>query len=176
MGPLQLLLFGFPEAKGTGSIMRELQAVRQAGLIRLVDLQGVSKDSAGNIKEMELSDLTSEQRMRLGAVIGGLIGFGAGGKEGARMGAEAGAQRVAEHTYGLDRPAIRTMLDDMPRNSAAVLALIEHRWAENLSNAVRQSGGQLLAQGMIEPEALVGLGEAMKETMAATEEMPMPAR
>lgn len=173
IGPIQLLVVGFQEPRFSGRILRELRNVTEAGVIRLIDLQGVAKDSAGNVTTLEISDLTPEERARFGAVIGGLIGFGAAGRAGARAGAVEGAMRVAERDYGLNREDVREVLDLMPNDTAAMLALIEHHWAVGLKNAVRDAGGTLIAQGILTPEALVGLGAEISEAVEAAEEEPV---
>ena len=69
-------MIGFDRFEATGRIMAELRRVRRRGLIRLVDVLFVSKDQSGSISSsMHLTDLSEDERMRLGAIAGGLIGL-----------------------------------------------------------------------------------------------------
>jgi uncharacterized membrane protein len=186
IGPVQLIVVGFEDPDFHGRIDNELQKVREKGVIRMIDLQFVYKDNEGNFTAFEASDLSEEEKERFGAVIGGLIGFGAAGERGARMGAEIGAETVAEQNYGLTEETIDQLRESIPGNSAAALMLIEHRWAIGFRDALRSAGGVMLAQGMVTPELLIRVGEALAASVesaeleeAAMEEkkkVPMPAR
>src|SRR5262249_61811552 len=91
-GPIQVVVGGFDKFESTGAIMSELKRVRKRGLIRLVDVLFVEKNKRGEIKNaMHMTDLSEGERIRLGAVAGGLIGLRAGGEDGAVEGAELGA-------------------------------------------------------------------------------------
>jgi len=101
-GPIQVFVIGFEKFNETGMILAELRRVRKRGVIRVVDMLFVQKDKKGAVSNaMHLTDLSEDERERLGAVAGGLIGLDAAGLEGAVVGAEMGAMAVAERDYGL---------------------------------------------------------------------------
>lgn len=167
IGPLQLVVVAFEQPQFRGEIARELDRLRERGDIRLVDALGVLKNEDGTIDRLEFSDYTPEEKVELGAVLGGLIGLGAAGEEGAEAGALAGALLVAdEFEYGVDNEGLDSILEDLPPGGAALYLLIEHRWALGLKRAVRDAGGILVAQDFLSPEALIGVG---RELMAAAE-------
>lgn len=159
IGPLQILAIGFADPKLDGSMLDSLLNASDTGCIRVVDLLGVYKDEDGTILAAEMSDLTEDEAMEYGAWVGALIGLGAGGAEGAEMGALLGAMSAAdEYEYGLDADGIRTIADDIPPGGAAMLLVLEHRWAIPFRDAARASGGILLAQDFLNPEALIAFG------------------
>jgi uncharacterized membrane protein len=159
MGPLQLLVAGFTDPKLDGSILGTLSDASDAGLIRVVDFLGVYKDEDGNVAAAEVSELSEEEAMTYGAWVGALIGLGADGSEGAEMGALVGAMSVAdEYEYGLDDDALSTIADDIPAGGAAMMLVVEHRWAIPFRDALRASGGILITQDFLSPEALIALG------------------
>ncbi|VAV93427.1 hypothetical protein MNBD_ACTINO01-1767 [hydrothermal vent metagenome] len=159
IGPLQLLVIGFADPQLDGSILSELVAASDSGTIRVVDVLGVYKDEAGNVAAAQMSDLTQDEAMTYGAWIGALIGLGAGSADGAEVGALAGAMSAFdEYEYGLDADAVATIAQDIPAGGAAMLAIIEHTWAIGFRNAMRDSGGILIAQDFLSPEALIALG------------------
>jgi uncharacterized membrane protein len=164
-----MLVIAFDDPDFHGQIYEELRKVRETGIIRLIDLQFVYKDEDGNVAAFEATDLSEEERQRFGAVVGGLIGYGAAGEEGARAGAELGAMQVAEHDYGLTDDDMDSIGDAIPRNSAAAIMLIEHRWAIEFRDAVRSAGGLVLAQGMLTPERLLSVGAALADAVEAEE-------
>lgn len=159
IGPLQLLAIGFTDPQLDGSVLGTLEAASTAGHIRVVDLLGVYKDENGDVLAAQATDLSEDQAMVYGAWIGALIGLGAGGAEGAEMGALVGAMSAAdEYEYGIDADGLATIADDIPAGGAAMLLVIEHRWAIPFRNAVRDSGGIMIAQDFLSPEALIALG------------------
>jgi uncharacterized membrane protein len=159
IGPLQLLVIGFADPKLDGSLLDSLVDASDAGVIRIVDLLGVYKDLDGSILAGEMTDLTEDQAMEYGAWLGALFGLGAGGAYGAEMGALVGAiAAVDEYEYGIDAEGIRSIADDIPAGGAAMLVVLEHRWAIPFRDAARASGGILLAQDFLNPEALIEFG------------------
>ncbi|KKG13924.1 hypothetical protein EO98_01145 [Methanosarcina sp. 2.H.T.1A.6] len=169
-GPMQLLVIAFENPKFHGQIRRELESVMEKGMIRLIDLLFVWKDEKGNIKSMEATQLDQEEKIQFGAVVGGLIGYGAGGEEGAREGTEAGILAAAQENYGITDEDILEVTDAIPEGTAAAILVIEHLWAKNLKQAIREAGGVLVSQGMITPELLALVGEELAEAVKFAEE------
>lgn len=158
-GPLQLLVIGFTDPQLDGSILNALDEAISADVIRVVDLLGVYKDEAGDVLAAEMSSLTEDEAIAYGAWVGALIGLGAGGAAGAEMGALVGGITAAdEYEYGLDAEALATIADDIPAGGAGMLLVLEHRWAIPMRNALRASGGILIAQDFLNPEALIAFG------------------
>jgi uncharacterized membrane protein len=169
-GPIQVFVIGFEEIEATERILAELRRVRRRGVIRLVDLLVVQKDQEGGITSaMQLTDFSEGERMRLGALAGGLLGLEVGGLEGAVTGADLGALAVAAHDYGLDAEELSDLAAVIPPGSAAAILVIEHHWAAGLSDAIAEAGGMLLLQAMLTPEALTGMGGALDAALAAEE-------
>ena len=159
IGPLQLIVIGFADAKLDGSLLGSLLDASDTGAIRIVDVLGVYKDVDGSIVAAEMSDLAEDEAMEYGAWVGALVGLGAGGMYGAKMGVLVGAMSAAdEYEYGIDADGIRTIADDIPPGGAAMLLVLEHHWAIPFRDAARASGGILLAQDFLNPEALIEFG------------------
>jgi hypothetical protein len=157
IGPVQLLVVGFGQGRQfDGSIRAELERLRESDTVRVIDLLAIRKDAEGNIGRLQFSDLSEDEAMELGAIAGALIGLGAGGEEGAELGAELGAERAEEGDF---LPHDIWYIDDvLPNDSAAAVALIEHRWAIGLRDAIRAEGGVHLADAWIHPLDLVAIG------------------
>lgn len=164
IGPLQLLVIAFGDPKLDGSILGGLADASDAGTIKVVDLLGVYKDASGDVLVAEASDLTEDEAMTYGAWVGALIGLGAAGTEGARAGAVAGAMQVMEeYEYGLGLADLEGIADEIPAGGAALMLVIEHTWAIPLRDALRASGGIMLAQDFLSPEALIALGAELAD-------------
>ena len=48
-GPVQIMVVGFEEPNFTGEIVAELQRLKDAELVRVIDLIVVEKDTAGEV-------------------------------------------------------------------------------------------------------------------------------
>ncbi len=159
MGPVQMLVVGFEDGKFEGKILAELKSLRESDVIRIVDLLLVSKDESGDILEVEHSDLTREEAMEFGALAGALLGLGAAGEEGVEAGALAGAAAASDGSL-LDDGAVWYLADEIPAGQTAAIALLEHRWAIPLRDAITEAGGETIADEWIHPEDLIAAGAA----------------
>lgn len=158
-GPVQILVVGFEHGKFEGKALAELRRLREHDIVRLLDLLFVRKDEDGNMEEIEISDIPREEAMELGALVGALMGFGAEGEEGAEAGALAGAERAADGSL-LDEERAWYLADAIPPGSAACIALLEHRWAIPLRDAIAEAGGEALLDTWIHPQDLIAAGAA----------------
>ena len=161
-GPVQIMVVGFEGTSFNGEIMPELQRLKELDIVRLVDMVVVSKEQDGEIVGVELSDLTDEQRAEFGAIAGALIGLGVEpDEEGVEAGALAGAEAAEDGLLGEE--TMWSIADTIPMGTTAAVALIEHRWAIPLRDAIRRAGGVPLADSWIHPEDLVAIGVAASE-------------
>jgi uncharacterized membrane protein len=160
-GPMQVFAIGFPGNKFSGEILPAINDARDTDLIRMIDYLFISKDANGRVMSVRGTDLGKKEIEEFHSVLGALIGLGAGGIEGARIGAEEGA-RFGEHDMGLSKNDIRNIAENLPNNSSALLMIVEHLWAKGIKQALVNSGGIMLAQGMLTPEVVIEIGAALK--------------
>ena len=163
-GPVQMLVIGFNEPKFEGQIRAELDRLRDNDVVRLIDAVVVRTGDDGNVERMQMSDLTVDEAIDLGAKAGALIGLGFGAdEESMRTGALLGA---AEGSDGHLLDADAWFVDDViPNGSAAAIALVEHRWAIPLRETIWDAGGFHLADAWVHPEDLLRIGmRAAEET------------
>lgn len=119
-GPVEVMVVRFPGSKFNGEIAPALKDVVDNGILRIIDLVFVSKDDAGDIVELELSDLTGEEAAALDPITGG---------------------EMSPLLNDEDLALIEEELQ--PGNSAAVL-VVEHLWAARLATAFRDSDGEVI--------------------------------
>jgi len=96
VGPVQLMVIGFPEPDFTGEIIAELDRLREHKFVRVIDALVVQKDDDGNLTAVQASDLSQEEATALGTIAGALVGFGYGGDEAVVAGAELGAAEMED--------------------------------------------------------------------------------
>jgi hypothetical protein len=93
-----------------------------------------------------------------------MVGLGAGGIESAVASADAAVESLAARDYfGFDEDDIDEILEELPDNSTAAILLFEHTWAIPFKRAIQRAGGELIAQGLISPDALVAFGEMLAD-------------
>jgi uncharacterized membrane protein len=158
IGPVQLLVLGFKHPNFQGEIRAELDRLRDNDLVRVIDALAVAKDADGNVATLHDSQLSAGEQQAFGALIGGLIGLGAAGEEGFELGAERGAEAVAERGGVFDEEEAWDVVAEIPKDTAGLLVLLEHRWAIPLRDAIARAGGFRLASEFISPLDLVGIG------------------
>jgi uncharacterized membrane protein len=174
VGPVQLLVLGFPDPDFHGEILAELERLRENDSVRVIDALAVYKDDVGDVEVVHLSNLTRDEAVELGSVIGGLIGLGEGGEEGMEAGAIAGAEQADEADGSIDvleDAGAWDILGDVPNGSAAALLLLEHHWAVPLRDAIARAGGFRLSDGFISPLDLVEAGLHTQEEAEQLEAM-----
>jgi uncharacterized membrane protein len=161
LGPVQMLIVGFEGDNFDGSIMNELDRLREHDIVRLIDLLFVKKNEDGEIEVAQRSDLDAEEAQQFGAIIGALVGLGADGEEGAEYGALAGAAEL-EDGHVFDDEAVWYLGDAIPDGTAAAVALLEHRWAIPLRDKIAKAGGLTLSDAWIHVADLVAVGALAK--------------
>jgi uncharacterized membrane protein len=166
IGPVQLLVLGFPEPNFQGQIIAELERLRENDMVRVVDSLVIYKDEREGLEIERLSNLSQDQAIEMGSKIGALIGLGAEGEEGFVSGALAGAAAGADGVQVIPDEAAWDIIEDIPPGSAAALLLLEHHWAVSLRDAVMRAGGYRVSDGFISPADLVEIGMASADEAA----------
>ncbi|WP_157975799.1 hypothetical protein [Brachybacterium sp. YJGR34] len=161
VGPLQVLAVGFgPVADFTGEIVAELEALVAGGTIRVIDMRFLSRVDEETVVDLDLYDMDEEDAVEIGSVIDALR-------------AAAGATETASGgELGIGAREIEQIAQEIPVGESVGILLFEHSWATRLKAAVRGVGGEMIAQGLLTPEAALIVGEevaAIAEAEASIE-------
>src|SRR5580704_2451342 len=151
IGPVQLIVLGFSHPDFHGEIIAELERLRQSDTIRVIDSLVVYKDADGELEVQHLSNLSKEEAIEVGSIVGALIGLGIEGEEGAEQGAALGAEAAADGVDVFSDEKAWDVLEEIPNDSAAALVLLEHHWAVPLRDAIARAGGYRIGDGFISP-------------------------
>jgi len=121
LGPIEVLVIGFPGNRFNGAILPELERLVAAGTISIVDGLFLHRDGDGEVTFLELEEVGSDEAVaRLASLLDQVESL-------------ISDEDVAELAAGLE-----------PDSSAAIL-VFEHTWAKPLRDAVLDSGGVLAA-------------------------------
>ena len=176
IGPVQLIVLGFDHPEFHGDVIAELERLGESGTVRVIDALAVHKDADGWIEVAHLSNLTREDAIELGTVIGALVGLGIEGEDGIEASALVGEQVAAQDgVHAFSDEEAWDVRAEIPNDSAAALVLLEHHWAVPLRDAVARASGHRISDGFISPLDLVEVGlvtGAQAREMHALESSP----
>jgi Family of unknown function (DUF6325) len=137
IGPLEFVVIGCKGHIFNKEILPELNSIQQKGLIRVVDLAFVRKDSGGRVSVLEVHDLEDEELALFDPIKEDLMGF-------------------------LTPEDIARLTAVIPPDTSAVIVLLEHAWIVNLSEGLNRADAVLLAGGMVPPAAMEQLEAELK--------------
>ncbi|MEV7238325.1 DUF6325 family protein [Streptomyces sp. NPDC051020] len=124
VGPVEYIVVAFPGSHFTGAIAPALAEVVASKAVRILDLTFVYRAEDGTLDMVELEDLDPDDLVSFEPVEGVVSGL-------------------------LNSEDIRALGESVPRGSSAALIVWEDLWAVPLTEAVRASGGQLVAHERI---------------------------
>jgi hypothetical protein len=147
-------VIGFDDPSTKVVIREALGRLRDDDSARLIDAVIVEKHADGSVEELEYADFVYDQSPEKGALVGALIGLGTQIAEEGRF--DPGLEVEAP---GGTRPGDTWFVEDaIPAGSAAIIALVEHRWAIQLCDAISETGGVHLADAWVHPADLAEVG------------------
>jgi hypothetical protein len=125
---VQVLVLGIDRSAFTGEILAELTRLREAGVVRLIDVLLVSRVDGDTFETLTAPE---DMPADLGQLTAALLG-----RPDTASHDEAdldGAETSTDSAWSL--------ADSVPVGSTAAVALIEHVWAAPLRDAIRRAGG-----------------------------------
>ena len=135
LGAVDWVVLEYPGSKFNGSIAPVIHDLTDRGLIRVLDLLVVKKDTTGHFEVFETQDLDD---------------------------GELGDLRAYENSMAmvLGEQDLNNIATVIGPGSAAAILVWENKWSAPFAAAVRHSGGQLVARGTIPSQAVVAALEA----------------
>jgi uncharacterized membrane protein len=132
MGPVEFVVLGFPGATPGAGAIKAMAGLRRSGALRVLDTLLVAKAADGTVSASELADVPELSDLVL--------------HDDSRLIAADDADEVAV---------------TLTPGTCALLALVEQTWAATAAEAVRESGGELVASVRIP-------AQVVDEVLAAT--------
>jgi hypothetical protein len=135
IGPVDYLIVAFPGNEFRGEIAPALGDLVEAGTIRIIDVAFVGKDAEGNVAAFELTDIDPEVR--------------------------EGFEKAGVEVNGLfNEDDLAAAGEELEPNSSAALLVWENVWAQNVAQAMRDAGGEVLDFERIPHEVVQAAREA----------------
>jgi len=124
MGPISYLVVEFPGNKMTGEGFPLLVDLVDRGIIRILDLVFVTRDTDGTVRAIDLRDIDHDGQVDLTVFEGASSGL-------------------------LDESDLADAAPVIEPGSSAGNPIFENRWATQFTQALRRGGAQLVAAGYI---------------------------
>jgi uncharacterized protein DUF6325 len=135
LGPVDWLVVEFPGSTFHGEIAPALDDLVERGIVRVLDLLILKKDTDGALEAFELADLDESE-------IGQLRAY------------------EAELAMLLGEDDVAAVAEAIEPGSTAACLVYENTWAAPFASAMRRAGGQLVADGRIPVQALLAASAA----------------
>jgi hypothetical protein len=158
LGPVQLVIIAFDGGTFEGRILDELRRLREQDGIRLLDLLFVAKGEDDEVIELVMSDLSDAEAAEYGALVRALIGVGVGGEVSVAEGEQVAADAASRNGSLLGLEDAWFLADQIPAGTEAAIALLEHRWAVPLRDAIEAADGHDLVDTWVHPDDLSAIG------------------
>jgi hypothetical protein len=135
LGPVDYLAVEFPGGRVTAPGFEQLLSLARQGTIRVLDVEFVVKDSAGNTRKAEAPEVGSPDGVDLSAWAGASSGL-------------------------LDDADVGQIAEAIGPGAAAAVIVYENRWVLGLADAWRREGARLIADGGVSADDLVAALDA----------------
>jgi len=137
VGPVDVVIIGFPGNKFTGRIAPALMELVDTGTIRVIDLLFIKKKD-GAVATIEMNDLDDEDFAAFEPMVDELTGL-------------------------FNEDDVRQLAEQLEDNSSAAIMLFENTWATRFRDAVVKAKGELVFNDRI-PRVVID--ELLRETAA----------
>lgn len=129
VGPVDIIVIGFPGNRFTGQIAPAVTELVESGTVRILDLLFVSKDVDGNVASLRIQDLDESMR-------------------------PAFLEVDVQHAGLLDHDDAEELEEDLAPNSSALMIAYENTWAARFVSAIQAADAVVIDQIRI-PAAVV---------------------
>lgn len=135
LGPVDFLAIEFPGARISAPGFEQLLSLADQGVIDILDLEFITKNSAGGAGKVDVGELSTPDGVDLSAWKGASSGL-------------------------LDRADVSEIAAAIQPGSVAAVIVYENRWVLSLVNSWRRDGARFIADGGISASDVVAALDA----------------
>ena len=163
MGPVQVLVVGFDQPAFDGEVLAEFVRLREAGIVRLVDVLLVARADDGSLQTVSPP---GELDPHLGELVAAFL----------HRADEPDRGEPDDQASSTTAGAAWSLGDIVPPGCVVAVALIEHLWADQLTSVIRRAGGRPLEETWLARDDLDALSALVDERKSDPVNPPHAAR
>ncbi|VXD15129.1 conserved hypothetical protein [Planktothrix serta PCC 8927] len=143
-----LVVVAYPEQEKAKEVLKTLKALQAQGVISIVNAAVMVKNEKGKVSISETGDTDAKGGAIMGGITAGLIALfnpiGALGVIALTAGG-AGVGALITHFMDLGFPQedLKELSESLTPGSSAIIALVEHTWVDQLTQALEEYAGRL---------------------------------
>ncbi len=148
--PVQLIIAAFNDEKAADQALKDLKAARREKIIRIQDAAVIRRDAKNRLHIHETGDMGPRKGALIGGTTGAIVGLLAGpgalivGAAGALVGGLAARLRDS----GFPDARLKEIGAALKPGTSAIVAVIEHRWVQELEEELARAGAQVLTEAI----------------------------
>jgi len=148
--PVQLIVAAFNDEKTANAALKELKAAQRQKTIRIENAAVLRKDEKGKLHIKETGDMGGGKGAAFGGVAGAAIGIIAGPAlvVPVAVGALVGGLVAKFRDSGFSDERLKKLGEGLKPGSSAILAVVEHRWVEDVEKAMAEAGADLFTESL----------------------------
>lgn len=157
----------FDHLEGADKELEFVHDLQRRKLVKILDAAVLVKDQDGTVSVRDTRDLEPKKGRLLGAITGGLVGL-VGGPVGlvvgALVGTGAGSLAAKWVDWGFSDEFLAGLGERLQPGRSGLIVLVEHEWAQPLSEALAGTKGTLLQQTLTDRLVEQLMDESQTET------------
>lgn len=170
---LDAVVAAFRNEDGAKEALRKLEQAHKNGLINIKDAAILRRDENNKLHITETADKGWGRGAVIGGVAGAVIGLVAGPIGWLTLGGAAvGGLAARLRDGGFQDRRLKEIADGLTPGSSAIVAIIEHKWLEQIEKQLRDDAADVVTQSIAADLAnqLEAEGQAMQQGQTGTTE------
>ncbi|HXV98410.1 MAG TPA: DUF1269 domain-containing protein [Anaerolineae bacterium] len=147
-------------------LLKRIKELEKQKALKVVDIAAITRPKEGEVRVMDIGDVTPKRGAVFGAITGGLLGLMVG-PVGAVVGAVAGAATGRTSAklidYGVSNRLIKDIENSLKPGSSAVIAYVEMKWIDRAIVRLQELGAEVI-HDTLESELVDPLLESKKRS------------
>ncbi|NTU85079.1 MAG: DUF1269 domain-containing protein [Chloroflexales bacterium] len=148
--PVELIVAAFRDERTADEALKALKQARREGVIGIKNAAVLVKDQGGKLRIRETGDMSGRKGSVLGGAAGAVVGLIAGPAlvVPAAVGALIGGLSAKLRDAGFPDAKLKQIGEGLKPGSSAIIAVVEHRWVEQVQQAMARAAGDVMVASL----------------------------
>jgi uncharacterized membrane protein len=128
-------------------LLKRLKELEKQKALKVVDMAAITRPKEGEVRVIDVGDVTSKRGAVFGAITGGLLGLMAGpvgAVVGAAAGAATGGATAKLADYGVSNRMIEDIKNGLKPGSSAAIVYVELKWIGQAIERLEELGAEVI--------------------------------